>query len=128
MSLTKQLSDFLGWESNLQSSDHGSDTLTIQPSKLPSQIRLCDDFMNATTTYDIDEVEAVYEEDHAYDYDISQNDTAAAANYDYGNVTNFDSDNTTASSNSTFNLFEVQNCTEQCSDPYVVDDYSYDYD
>ena len=35
MSLTKQLSDFLGWESNPRSSDHGSDALTIWPSKLP---------------------------------------------------------------------------------------------
>ncbi len=36
MSLTKQLSDFLGRESNPRSSDHWSDALTIWPSKLPS--------------------------------------------------------------------------------------------
>ncbi len=36
MSLTKQLSDFPGRESNPQSSDHGSNALTIRPSKLPS--------------------------------------------------------------------------------------------
>ena len=35
MSLTKQLSDFLGRESNPRSSDHGSDALTIRPSKQP---------------------------------------------------------------------------------------------
>ena len=34
MDLTKHLSDFLGRESSLRSSDHGSDALTIRPSKL----------------------------------------------------------------------------------------------
>ncbi len=34
-SLTKQLSDFMGRESDPRSSDHGYDALTIRPSKLP---------------------------------------------------------------------------------------------
>ena len=38
VSLTKQLSDFLGRESNLRSSDHGFDALTIRPSKMHFRI------------------------------------------------------------------------------------------